>query len=222
MTDGTRNGRLDDRLTRRAFLSGAVSLGGVLALGWSVRPADGAARPGSAPLALAFLDGSRLVDATRLPQGEAALCQTGVRLTVHGRVGTGQTLRGLSAHFLIHEGSQAHLVPFHAWAGSPHGNSHDAAFVLPLVPPDGLHLTVRHAAGADADAQETLCLLTPGNAPGQAKLRAGTYVLMPAGADWSRCHYEASGPPGGQLFRGTADGLVPAGFDHLILTVRPA
>ena len=221
MTDGTSDRLPVDRLSRRAFLGGAAGLAGTLALGLGAPHAEAAPAKARGAITLAYWNGEQLVDSARLPSGEAALRQTGIRVTVHGEIGPARTLRGLTVHYPLGGGSGA-TVPHHAWAGSPQG-SRDAAFTLPVVTADGLALTVRHVPAAGEAPRETLCRLALGEAAGQAKLRAGTYVLANAGASWRGCRFEAGdGGCGARLTRPTPAGPASVGFDYLVLAVAPA
>ena len=222
-TDPNADPTLDSPLTRRALLRAAAGLAGVFALGLGAAPAraGGPAMDGpdvGVPPALAFWDGVRLRDPARMSAdrmlANRALRGASVRLTLHSRsAGDLPTLRALTAHFPVRDGAGTRWTPFLAWAASPGGGGQGIAFTMPIHPVEGLRLSVGLSEGPLGNVRSAECRL--GLAGGGAALRAGTYLIAPAGTDWTGCALAD-----GECLTGSDGG--PVGFDHLLLTVGPA
>ena len=210
MIDSNADPTPDSTLTRRALLRAAAGLAGVLALG--LEASDACALPISpgglgagAPLALAFWDGTRLLDPTRM-HPDRTLAGASLRLTLRSRpVGEVPTLHALTAHFPDADGPAPAWTPFTAWAASPGDSERGIAFTMPVHPAWGLLLSAE--TGPAASRGQTVCRLDVGGGRGTPKLRVGTYLLAPAGTDWT------GWSPGD---------WEPAAFDSLVLTVARA
>ena len=202
---------------RREFLRNAAGVAGALALGWEAERAEAASQQSEGQaeptLAVAYWDGTRLIDAKHLASGEAALIHSGVRLRVNSHAG-GEALRALNAYYLT-EGN-AH-VPYHAWKQSALGHT-SARFTMPVTGGDGILLSARH------DSTETFGRLHTDGSLGQPKLRAGLYVLAVGLTNWAGCHFDpqalAIGAP--PLTCRTLSGFVPARFGYRVLSVEAA
>ena len=197
----------DARLSRRALLRAAAGLAGALALGLESSPVSADA---SAPFALAFWDGARLTDPTQM-HADPALRGASVTLTLRSLpAGAAPTLQALTAHFPDTDAPNPVWTPFTAWAASPEDGARGIAFTMPVHPAWGLLLTV----DLGASGGQSVCRLDSGGGRGTSKLRAGTYLIAPAGTDWRG----VAPTDGGYLMQGGG----PVGFDYLALTVAPA
>ena len=219
MTDLNTSSLSEARLSRRAFVQGAACLAGVSMLGLatsalaSAPSADHEAvgRHGSA-LALAYWDGTRMIDATRLGMrlADGSLLGSHVRVTVNHHEGSHSTILGLSALYPINNGTE--LAPYHAWAISEYG-SQPAAFTIPVSDSAGLSLSIRHkSGGATATDILGLTLETDSTAP---KLMAGTYVIAKH-PELSNCQLKTD-ESGSTVVLNKG---IPAKFDCLIVDVQ--
>lgn len=192
----------DSLLSRRALLRAAAGLAGALAFGLESAPVRADA---SAPFALAFWDGTRLTDPTQM-HADPMLRGASVQITLYSRpAGESPTLHSLTAHFPDGDGPAPAWTPFTAWAASPDDSERGIAFTMPVHPTWGLLLSAE-IGPAESRGQATV-RLDSGGGRGTAKLRAGTYLIGPAGTDWTGW---------------TPSGEDAASFDHLVLTVAPA
>ena len=96
-------------------------------------------------------------------------------------------------------------TPFIAWAASPGDGQRGIAFTMPVHPTWGLLLSAE--TGPAGSCGQTVSRLDVGGGRGMPKLRVGTYLLAPAGTDWT------GWSPGD---------WGPAAFDSLVLTVARA
>jgi hypothetical protein len=206
-------------LPRRRFLRGAAGIVGAIPLGLSVgpgtRPARAAGR--NTAVSLYFWDGSRLVDASDLPEGDPSLRGTAVRVALSrpaAALGVVRRLRAVNAHFPTADGR---LIPFYAWSADQ--DRPGVTFVVAVDEARGLILSI------ERERRETFLRLNVGDIAGTPKLKAGTYILTSGTPNLfgCRCEMVQEGTRTSTvLTRRTRRGFVPVALDYLVITVTPA
>jgi hypothetical protein len=205
-------------LPRRRFLRGAAGLVGAIPLGLSVgsvaRPAR-AAR--SAPVSLHYWDGTRLVDASDLPEGDPSLVGTSVHVTLSRPTTAARSVKRLhavNAHFPMADGR---MIPFYAWTTDQ--DRPGVTFTVAVDEAHGLTLSAEQARG------ETFLRLGVGDVAGAPKLKAGTYVLTSGASSLFGCRCDTlqeGARTSTVLTRRTRRGIAPIALDYLVITVTPA
>jgi hypothetical protein len=200
-------------LTRRQFLGHSAVAAGALAITLQGRPGQSAVpAPGAS---LAYWDGVRFVAADHLATGDRSLCETGARITIHGSVHKGQQIRSIDTLFPATIAGEDLHIPFYAWTAHSHCSS-DVSFTAPVSEQNGLILAVNHEDAA------TQLHLRVTSASGALKLREGIYALVPRSVRLSTCLLDQEKSKTGQVVCRSLSGLVPANFEHLLITVQHA
>jgi hypothetical protein len=212
MTDASRS-----LLPRRRFLRGAAGVVGAIPFGLTVGPESRPARAAGTPVSLYFWDGTRLVNASDLPEGDPALSGTSVHVTLSRPAaarGAVKRLRAVNAHFPLADGR---LIPFYAWSTAQ--DRPGVTFTVAIDDAHSLILSVEQVRG------ETFLRLGVGGTAGMPKLKAGTYILASGTPSLIGCRCDtvkAGSKASPVLTRRTRQGFAPVVLDYLVVTVTPA
>lgn len=156
--------RLNPKMHRRAFLRGSATIVGASVVGAGAE----ALAPAKVTLAVAFVDGNRLVNADRLASADQGLKTVTVTITVFD---SRASLKAIDAIFPVKAGSAIRPTPYYAYTA---GGAQRVRFTMPVD--SGIEFSVRLPNGA-----APLRLVTSGVG---RKLREGTYVLAEGSPTW--------------------------------------
>jgi len=205
-------------LPRRRFLRGATGIIGAIPLGLGLGPGMRSVQAaGNTPVSLHYWDGTRLVNASDMPEGDPSLGGASVHLTLSrpgAAAGAVKRLHAVNAHFPIADGR---LIPFYAWSADQ--DRPGVTFTMAVDEAHGLILSVAQGG------KEPFLRLSVGNAAGAPKLKAGTYILTSGTPSLlgCRCDTVQEGTRTGTvLTRRTRRGFTPVVLDYLVVTITPA
>jgi len=156
--------RLNPKMRRRDFLRGSATLVGASVVGAGAE----ALAPAKVTLAVAYVDGQRLVSADRLSSADQGLRAVTVTVTVYDQRAS---LKAIDAIFPVKAGRDVRPTPYFAYTA---GGVRKVRFTMPVE--DGLEFAVRLPNGA-----APLRLVTSGVG---RKLREGTYVIAEGSPVW--------------------------------------
>lgn len=156
--------RLNPKMRRRDFLRGSATIVGASVVGAGAE----ALAPAKVTLAVARVNGDRLVDADRLTSADQGLKAVIVTVIAHD---ARASLKAIDAIFPVENGSVVRPTPYFAYTA---GGAQKVRFTMPVE--GGIEFAVKLPNGS-----APLRLVTSGVG---RKLREGTYVLAEGSPTW--------------------------------------